>query len=73
MLDRSSASARATTIDEINRVADLRDRRAADHPVERVGELLGAKPGLADAVLVDDDAQLLVLLGPVVVDVAHEA
>ena len=60
-------------VDEIDRIADLRDGRAGDHPVEGLGELFGAEPGLADPVLVDNDAQLLALLGPVVVDVAHEA
>ena len=73
MLDRSLALGPRDDVDEIDRVAELRDRRAADHAVERLGELLGAEAGLADAVLVDDDAQLLALLGPVVVDVAHEA
>src|SRR6185295_18126910 len=59
-------------IDEIDRIAHLRDRRAGDHPVEGLGELFGAEPGLTDPVLVDNDSQLLALLSPVVVDVAHE-
>ncbi len=60
-------------VDQIDRVAKLSDRRAADHAVECLGELFRAQAGLSHAILIDDDAQFLALLGPVVVDVAHEA
>ena len=72
MLERSPLSALRYDVDEIDRIADLRDRRTGDHAVKRLGQLFGAEARLTDPVLVDIDAQLLVLLGPVVIDVAHE-
>ena len=50
---RCSSVARATHVDEIDVVADLRHRRAGDHRVEHAGQRLGAQAEQARLVLVD--------------------